>query len=45
MQLIYVIDFFEDDYNTVHDRFEIDSVNVIKYRSLVAKKQNNFIIN
>ena len=36
MQLIYPIDIFED--NTVRDRFERDSVNVIKNRPLVAKK-------
>ena len=39
MQLIYRIDIFEDNYNIVRDRFETDSVNVMKNRSLVAKKQ------
>ena len=39
MQLIYPIDIFEDNYNIVHDRFESDSVNVMKDRPLVAKKQ------
>ena len=39
MQLIYPIDIFEDNYNIVCDRFEIDSVNSMKNRLLVAKKQ------
>ena len=39
MQLIYPIDTFEDNYNIVRDRFETDSVNVMKNRPLVAKKQ------
>ena len=39
MQLIYPIDIFEDNYNIVRDRFETDSVNVMKYEPLVAKKQ------
>ena len=39
MQLIYPIDIFEDNYNIVRDRFERDSVNVMKNRPLVAKKQ------
>ena len=39
MQLIHPIDLFENNYNIVRDRFEIDSVNVIKKRPLVAKKQ------
>ena len=39
MQLIYPVDIFEDNYNIVRDRFETDSVNVMKNRSLVAKKQ------
>ena len=39
MQLIYLIDIFEDNYNIVRDRFETDSVNVMKNRSLVAQKQ------
>ena len=39
MQLIYRIDIFEDNHNIVRDRFETDSVNVMKIRSLVAKKQ------
>ena len=39
MQLIYPIDIFEDNYNIVRDRFETDSVNVMKSRPLVAKKQ------
>ena len=39
MQLIYPIDIFEDNYTIVRDRFETDSVNVMKNRPLVAKKQ------
>ena len=39
MKLIYPIDIFEDNYNIVRDRFETDSVNVMKNRPLVAKKQ------
>ena len=39
MQLIYPIDIFEDKYNIVRDRFETDSVNVMKNRPFVAKKQ------
>ena len=39
MLLIYPIDIFEDNYNIVRDRFETDSVNVMKNRLLVAKKQ------
>ena len=39
MQLIYPVDIFEDNYNIVRDRFETDSVNVMKNRPLVAKKQ------
>ena len=37
--IIYPIDIFEDNYNIVRDRFETDSVNVMKNRPLVAKKQ------
>ena len=33
---------FEDNYNIVRDRFETDSVNVMKKMSLVAKKQRKF---
>ena len=39
MQIIYPIDIFEDNCNIVRDRFEADSVNVMKNRPLVAKKQ------
>ena len=42
MQLFYIIDIFQDNYNIVCDRFETDSVNVMKNRSLVAKKQGKF---
>ena len=45
MQLVYFIDIFEDTYNIVLDRFETDSVNVMKNRTLVAKKhKRNFNI-
>ena len=39
MQLIYPTDNFGDNYNIVRDRLERDSVNVMKNRLLVAKKQ------
>ena len=39
MQIIYLVDIFEDNYNIVHDRFETDPVNVMKNRPLVAKKK------
>ena len=39
MKLIYSIDIFEDNYNIVRDCFKTDSVNVMKKRPLVAKKQ------
>ena len=42
MQLIYLIDIFADNYNIVRDRFEKDSVNVMKIRPLIAKKQRKF---
>ena len=42
MQLIYLLDIFEDNYNIVRDRFETDSINVMKKRPLVAKKQKKF---
>ena len=42
MQLIYLTDIYEDDYNIVRDRFEIDSVNMVKNRPLVANKQRKF---
>ena len=42
MQLIYLADTFEDNYNILRDRFETESVNVMKYMSLVAKKQRKF---
>ena len=42
MQLIYLADILEDNYNIVHDRFETESANVMKYMSLVAKKQRKF---
>ena len=42
MQLIYFIDIFENSYNIASDRFETDSVNVMKNRLLVPKKQRKF---
>ena len=39
MQLTYIIDIFEDNYNIVCDHFKTDSVNVIKNTSLIARKQ------
>ena len=42
MQLIYLIDIFEDNHNIVRDLFEIDSVSVMRNRPLVAKKQRKF---
>ena len=42
MQLIYLTDIFVDNYNIVHDRFKTNSVNVMKIRPLVAKKQRKF---
>ena len=40
MQLIYLTDIFED--NIVRDRFGVGSVNMMKNRPLVAKKQRKF---
>ena len=42
MQLIYLIDIFDDNYNIVRDCFETDSINEMKNRPLVAKKQWKF---
>ena len=42
MQLIYVINISEDNYNIVRGGFETGSVNVIINRSLVAKKRRKF---
>ena len=42
MQLIYLIDIFQDNHNIVRDRFERNSVNLMKNRPLVAKKQMQF---
>ena len=44
MQLIYPTDIFEDNYNIARDFFETDSVNVMKTRPLVAKKQRKYIL-
>ena len=42
MQLIYLADFFGDSYYIVCDRFETESLNVMKYMLFVAKKQRKF---
>ena len=42
MELIYLIEIFEDNYNNLRDRFETDSINMMKNRPLVAKKQRKF---
>ena len=42
MQLIYFAAIFQDDYNIVCDRFKTDSLNMIKNRPLVPKKQRKF---
>ena len=42
MQLIYPIDIFEHNDNIVRNRFETDSVNVMKNGPLVAKNQRKF---
>ena len=42
MQLIYFTDSFENNYDIVHDRFKTGSVNVMKNRPLVGKKQRKF---
>ena len=42
MQLIYVINISEENYNIVRGGFETGSVNVIINRSLVAKKHRKF---
>ena len=42
MQLIYLADIFEVNYNIVRDSFKTKSANVMKYMSHVAKKQRKF---
>ena len=42
MQIIYLIGIFQDYFNIVRDRFETDSVNVMKNRPLIAEKQRKF---
>ena len=44
MQLIYLADAFEDNFHILLDHFETESVNVMKYMPLVAKKQRKFNI-
>ena len=38
MQLIYLIDIFQDNYNIACDRFETDSVNVMKKQTTCCKE-------
>ena len=42
MQLSYLTDIFEDNYNIARECFETDSVNVMKNRPFAAKKQRKF---
>ena len=44
VQLICLIDIFEDNYNNVHDRFETDSVNAMKIGRLLKRNKGNFSI-
>ena len=44
MQLLYLIEIFENKYNTVRDRFETDSVNVMKNGCLFQRNKGNFNI-
>ena len=43
MQLIYLIEIIEDNYDIVHDCFETDSINVIKNRWLVQREISIYI--
>ena len=43
MQLIYIIGIYEDNYNTVHERFETDSVNMMK-KNPCCKKNKEILI-
>ena len=36
---------FEDNYNIARSHFETDSLNVMKNKSFVTKKQRKYIIN
>ena len=42
MHLIYLNNIFQDNHNIVGDPFETDSPNVMKNRSLPAKKERKF---
>ena len=44
MQLIYLIEIFEDNYNIVRDCVEADSVNVMKIGRLLQRNKGNFNI-
>ena len=43
MHLIYLADFFEDNYNIVRDRFETELANVIKYMYVACCKETKEI--
>ena len=43
MQLIFIIEISEDNYNIAHDRFKIDSVNIVKDH-LLQRDIGNFSI-
>ena len=42
MQLIYLTDIFQGNYNIVCDHFKTDSVNRMKNRSLLQRNKGNF---
>ena len=42
MQLLYLIEIFENNYNTVRDRFETDSVNVMMEISIYIKLAQSY---
>ena len=44
MQLIYLTDIFEDNYNIVRDRFEIDSLNIMDIGRLLQRNKGNLNI-
>ena len=44
MQLIYFIAIFQDDYNIACDRFETDSLNVMKIGCLLQRNKGNLNI-
>ena len=44
MQLIYLADTFEDNYNSLRDHVETESVHVMKYMSVDAGNKGNLNI-